>query len=93
MEVMKGVPEDLRGIQQQEVARPEDPRLVVVHDDAEEFNVGGEAVEGRHDGHHVHVLVVVAAVLVEDPVAAPPLPEGVRQPLAAEDEVRILHLA
>ena len=93
MEVVIGVPADLCRIQQQEIARPEDSRLVVVHDDTKELDVGGETVERRHDGHHVHVLMVVASMLVEDPIATPPLPEGVRQPLVTENEIRTLHLA
>lgn len=63
VEMVVGVPADFCGVQQQEIARPENPRLVVVHDDTKELDVGGETVKGRDDRHHVHILVVVTAML------------------------------
>ena len=92
VEMVVGVPADFCGVQQQEIARPENPRLVVVHD-TKELDVGGETVKGRDDRHHVHILVVVTAMLVEDPIAAISPPERLWEPIVTENAICVLLLA
>ena len=93
VEMVVGVPADFCGVQQQEIALPENPRLVVVHDDTKELDVGGETVKGRDDRHHVHILVVVTAMLVEDPIAALSPPERLWEPIVTENAICALLLA